>query len=129
MTAGLSIDLRSAVPPFEQIRAQIAALISAGALEPGAHLPTMRRLAADLGIAAGTVARAYRELEHAGLVETGRRKGTTVATSLPPGASPGGAGVEVEQAADRLIAAARSAHLDDAAVLELVRGRLSGTFD
>lgn len=125
MTAGLSIDLRSAVPPFEQIRAQVSALIAAGALAPGTRLPTVRRLAADLGIASGTVARAYRELEHAGLVETGRRKGTTVAAAPPPDGGQRSAVLEVEQAADRLIAAGRLAGLDDVSLLDILRARLN----
>ena len=79
MTAGISVDLGSATPPYEQIRAQIASLIALGTLAPGTRLPTVRSLAADLGIAAGTVARAYKELEQAGLIETRRRNGTVVA--------------------------------------------------
>ncbi len=79
MSAGISVDLGSATPPYEQIRAQVASLIALGALAPGTRLPTVRSLAADLGIAAGTVARAYRELEQAGLIETRRRNGTVVA--------------------------------------------------
>ena len=86
MTAGISVNLRSPVPPFEQIRAQIASLIAIGALAPGTRLPAVRSLAGDLGLAAGTVARAYKELEQAGLVETRRRNGTVVAGRLPPSA-------------------------------------------
>jgi DNA-binding transcriptional regulator YhcF (GntR family) len=59
----LTINLDSPVPPYEQLREQIAGLIGAGELKPGARLPPVRQLAADLGIAGGTVARAYRELD------------------------------------------------------------------
>ena len=59
MSAGITVDLRSAIPPYEQIRSQISSLIALGALDPGTRLPTVRSLAADLGIATGTVARAY----------------------------------------------------------------------
>ncbi len=83
MSAGIAVNLRSPVPPFEQIRAQIASLISLGTLAAGTRLPTVRSLASDLGLAAGTVARAYKELELAGLVETRRRNGTVVAGSQP----------------------------------------------
>ena len=79
MSAGITVDLGSATPPYEQIRAQISSLIALGTLAPGTRLPTVRSLAADLGIAAGTVARAYRELEQSGLIETRRRNGTVVA--------------------------------------------------
>lgn len=73
------IDPASAVPPFEQLRSQLVDEIAAGSLAAGARLPTVRRLADDLGLAPGTVARAYRELEAHGFVETRGRHGTFVA--------------------------------------------------
>jgi DNA-binding transcriptional regulator YhcF (GntR family) len=77
----IEIDATSYVPPFEQIRAQLAAQIHAGTLPAGQRLPTVRRLAHDLGLAVNTVARAYRELEGAGLITTRGRAGTTVAAT------------------------------------------------
>lgn len=71
-------DPTSAVPPFEQIRVQIADQIGAGELGPGQRLPAIRQLAADLRVAPGTVARAYGLLEADGLVETARARGTVV---------------------------------------------------
>lgn len=128
MNAGISVNLRSPVPPFEQIRAQIASLITVGTLAPGTRLPTVRSLASDLGLAAGTVARAYKELELAGLTETRRRNGTVVAGAPVPPARPDGNGqgaatAEVIAAVDRYIAEGRRAGLDDAAVLEILRAR------
>ncbi|MET7426229.1 GntR family transcriptional regulator [Dactylosporangium sp. NPDC005555] len=70
-------------PPYEQLRRQLAALITTGALPAGARLPPLRQLAGDLGLAVGTVARTYRELESAGLVESRRGGGTSVATAVP----------------------------------------------
>ena len=70
----ISVDPDSAVPPYEQVRAQLAELIGDGRLPVGTRLPTVRQLAADLGLAANTVARAYRELEAAGLLETRGRQ-------------------------------------------------------
>jgi DNA-binding transcriptional regulator YhcF (GntR family) len=75
----LVLDKGSAVPPFEQVRSQIVAAIDSGQLEPGAQLPTVRKLAGDLGLAVNTVAKAYRELEMAGLIETRGRHGSFVA--------------------------------------------------
>ena len=72
------IDPASPTPPFEQLRAQYVAAIASGELPPGSRLPTVRRLAGDLGLAPGTVARAYRELETTGLIETRGRYGTFV---------------------------------------------------
>ncbi|MEU8522447.1 GntR family transcriptional regulator [Streptomyces sp. NBC_01216] len=64
---------------YEQIRAQLAELILSGTLAEGARLPSVRQLAADLGLANGTVVRSYRELEAAGLVHSRRGAGTKVA--------------------------------------------------
>jgi DNA-binding transcriptional regulator YhcF (GntR family) len=74
----LEVDPESPRPPFEQVRSQLAGAISSGALAPEDRLPTIRQLAEDLGLAVNTVARAYRELETAGLVETRGRNGTFV---------------------------------------------------
>lgn len=126
MSAGITVDLRSATPPYEQIRSQISSLIALGALAPGSRLPTVRSLAADLGIAAGTVARAYKELEAAGLVDSRRRGGTVVA---PATGRPGGRGTvpvpaAVQAAVDHYIAAGRAAHLSDEVLLDVLRGKL-----
>lgn len=115
----LEVDLTSSVPPFEQIRRQISEHIAAGHLGPGTRLPTIRTLATDLGIAPGTVARAYRELEAAGLVTTRRRTGTSVAAgAAAPDAAP-------RRAAQSFVALARAHGLDDHDVLDLVREALA----
>ncbi|HET6154198.1 MAG TPA: GntR family transcriptional regulator [Marmoricola sp.] len=72
------LDEFSAVPPYEQIRTQLASHVDSGELQPGDRLPTVRRLAEDLGVAANTVARAYRELEASGVIETRGRAGSFV---------------------------------------------------
>lgn len=74
----VEVDQSSSVPPFEQLRAQIADLAATGQIAVGARLPTVRGLAADLALAPGTVARAYRELEQEGVIETRGRHGTFV---------------------------------------------------
>jgi GntR family transcriptional regulator len=79
----IRVDPSSAVPPFEQVRQQIADLILLGVLVAGQKLPPVRQLAADLGLANGTIARAYQELESAGLVVTRRAAGTRVAARVP----------------------------------------------
>lgn len=80
----LVVDANSSVPPFEQVRAQIVDLVARGELAPGTRLPPVRQLAAQLGIAANTVARSYRELEQQGVIETHGRNGTTVASHGDP---------------------------------------------
>lgn len=72
-------DELSPVAPYEQIRSQIADDVATGVLQPGDRLPTVRSLAVDLGLAANTVARAYRELEQVGVIETRGRAGSFVA--------------------------------------------------
>jgi DNA-binding transcriptional regulator YhcF (GntR family) len=74
----ISVDTSAGEPPYEQIRTQIARQVAAGELPPGTRLPTVRALAATLGLATNTVARAYRELEHSGVVTTRGRAGTVV---------------------------------------------------
>jgi DNA-binding transcriptional regulator YhcF (GntR family) len=77
----LVIDPASPTPPFEQLRAQLARQIQDRTLTVGARLPTIRRLAADLGLAVNTVGRAYRELEDAGLIETRGPAGSFVSAA------------------------------------------------
>ena len=74
----VEVDARSPVPPYEQLRQDVTALVLAGELRPGDRLPSIRQLANDLGLAGGTVARAYRELESEGVVTTHGRHGTVV---------------------------------------------------
>jgi DNA-binding transcriptional regulator YhcF (GntR family) len=72
------LDATAGPPLFEQLRTQIIDGIRDGRLAAGARLPTVRELAGRLGLAVNTVARTYRELETAGMVETRRRLGTFV---------------------------------------------------
>ncbi|WP_148574303.1 GntR family transcriptional regulator [Nocardioides caldifontis] len=77
----LIVDTASAVPPYEQVRAQIAQQVADGELPAGTKLATVRQLAEDLGLAPNTVARAYKELEADGVIETHGRRGTFVRSS------------------------------------------------
>ncbi len=78
----LVVDTADPTPPYEQLRRQLADLISTGVLEADTRLPPLRQLAADLGLAVGTVARTYRELEVAGLVVSRRGGGTKVSAGV-----------------------------------------------
>ncbi|MGW0159101.1 GntR family transcriptional regulator [Mycobacterium sp. NPDC003323] len=77
------LDADAAAPLFDQLRTQIIDAVRDGTLEPGTRLPTVRDLAGQLGLAVNTVARAYRELEAAGVLETRGRFGTFVARVDP----------------------------------------------
>jgi DNA-binding transcriptional regulator YhcF (GntR family) len=112
------IDADSPVPPYEQVRLRIAELAAGGVLAAGAKLPPVRRLAEELGLATNTVARAYRELEQAGLVETHGRAGTlvTARAAQTPAAA--------QKAAHRYAEQAAALGVAPAAALELVRAAL-----
>jgi DNA-binding transcriptional regulator YhcF (GntR family) len=88
------LDAKAGTPLFDQLRTQIIDGIRDGRLAAGTRLPTVRALAARLGLAVNTVGRTYRELESAGMVETRGRAGTFVC-----GVDPGDA---------RMVAAARA---------------------
>ena len=118
MTASITVDVTSGVPPYEQIRGQVGSLIAAGVLPAGTRLPTVRDLAADLGVAVGTVVRAYRELEAAGLVVSRRRTGTVVAPGQQLGTS------TLQAAVVDLVSEARRSGVPDADLLALVQGAL-----
>jgi DNA-binding transcriptional regulator YhcF (GntR family) len=87
MSSALTVNPDDPTPPYEQLRRQLVDLIEAGVLAEGERLPPLRQLAGDLGLAVGTVARTYRELEAAGLVRSRRGGGTRVAlTAAKPSA-------------------------------------------
>ncbi|SEG58322.1 DNA-binding transcriptional regulator YhcF, GntR family [Actinacidiphila yanglinensis] len=79
MSLRITIDLDAASAPYEQVRAQIAEEARAGLLPVNYKLPTVRGLAEQLGLAANTVAKAYRALEADGVIETRGRHGTYIA--------------------------------------------------
>lgn len=109
----ISIDPEGSDPPYAQVREQLRAQVQAGELTPGTRLPTVRRLAGDLGLANNTVARAYRELETLGLIET-RGRGGSVVTG-------GGAERAAREAASVYVERLRSLGLDEAEAVRLVR--------
>lgn len=112
------IDPASAVPPFEQLRRRLIDDVADGRLSPGTRLPTVRRLAEDLGLAPGTVARAYRELEATGIIETRGRNGTFVAPQ-------GDAAIrEAQRAAAAFAEQIRALRVDPDQALALVRAAL-----
>ena len=78
----LIIDEHSPTPPFEQLRQQVVDAVRTGTAAPGDKLPTVRRLADELGLAPNTVARAYRELEADAVIATHGRRGTFVRSEV-----------------------------------------------
>ena len=109
------VDTASSVPPYEQVRAQIAQQVASGELPAGTRLATVRQMAADLDLATNTVARAYRELEADGVIATHGRKGTFVRSDVLSSSS--GAAQEL---AEQFTAKARKLGLTRAEATRLV---------
>lgn len=114
----ITVDSGAPVPPYEQIRAQFAQQIHDRRLVVGSRLPTVRQLAADLGLAVNTVARAYRELEEAGLIETRGRAGSFVAASGEPARD------RARQAAQQYAELTRSLGIEAAEAVRIIRAAL-----
>jgi GntR family transcriptional regulator len=74
------LDTSSGVPFYRQIIDQVLLAVADGRLSPGAQLPTVRQLAVDLSVNLNTVAKAYREMEIRGMVDTQQGTGTFVST-------------------------------------------------
>jgi GntR family transcriptional regulator len=74
----ITLDPRSREPIYTQIVEQVQHMVAAGRLKPGAQLPTVRQLAADLRVNFNTVARAYRMLHDDGVISTQQGRGTYI---------------------------------------------------
>jgi GntR family transcriptional regulator len=110
------------VPIYLQIVNQVKYLVAAGRLSPGEELPAIRVLAERLLINPNTVARAYRELETAGVVTKRRTAGTYVSDAGSPLARKERMKI-LSQRVDALLAEARQLNIGVDEVLELVRQR------
>jgi GntR family transcriptional regulator len=80
----LHIQFQDGVPIYLQVMQQIKYLVASGRLQPGDELPSIRALAEQLVVNPNTIARAYRELEVAGVVEKRRTAGTFIAETGSP---------------------------------------------
>jgi DNA-binding transcriptional regulator YhcF (GntR family) len=118
----IDVDPSSSVAPYEQVRASVTSLVRSGTLPPHTRLPAVRRLAVDLGLAANTVARAYRELEAAGVVETRGRLGTFV---VDPSSASGSGRDEAREAAREYAARMRSLGVSPERAVDLARAALA----
>ena len=118
------IDPRSGLPLYLQLIEQVRHAIEVGGLRAGDQLPGMRRLAEELVMNPNTVAKAYREMEHAGLIELRHGAGAFVAggqTAGPPGIRKGRVIVH------RTVATLRGLGLDAGAIRRLVESELVET--
>ncbi|NLU76444.1 GntR family transcriptional regulator [Streptomyces sp. HNM0575] len=122
MSLQITIDPAAPDAPYEQLRAQIAEQARGGGLPTGYKLPTVRGLAEELGLAANTVAKAYRALESDGVIETRGRHGTFVAAAGDAAAR------EISAAAQTYAQRARRLGLDRDAALAAVGDALRAVY-
>lgn len=118
----LHISTKDAVPIYQQIVTQIKHMVASGRLRPGNEVPPIRVLAEQLIINPNTVARAYRELEAAGILVSRRGSGTRVSEK----GSPLGYAERLRALTERVEGLLVEAdHLDFTVedVIELIRGR------
>jgi len=92
------LDASTGVPFYRQVIDQVLLGVADGRLRPGEQLPTVRQLAVDLSVNLNTVAKAYREMEIRGIVQTQQGTGTFVADRRPDGRA-----AERKKALDRLV--------------------------
>jgi GntR family transcriptional regulator len=105
------LDAKSGVPTYLQLVQQVKQAVRLGILKPGDQLPTVKEVVGALAINPNTVLKAYRELDHEGLVEGKRGQGTFVSSQPPP--VPPDEVKGLRSALDRWIHRARAAGLDD----------------
>ncbi len=115
--------MASDVPPFEQVQRQIVDQVERGSLKAGDRLPPVRRLAKELGLAANTVAKSYRQLESSGVVETRGRHGTFVAGTKAARYG------QAAQAARDFVRRIHDLNISESEVLTILRGELEGGGD
>ena len=118
----IHISSHDGVPIYLQIVNQVKYLVAAGRLEPGQELPPIRTLAEQLVINPNTVARAYRELELAGVVTKRRTAGTYVSDTTSPLARRERLKIVTERV-DALLAEARQMNIDTETLIELIHER------
>jgi GntR family transcriptional regulator len=105
------IDSRSGVAPYQQLAQQVRHALRMGLLHEGDQLPTVKEVVAQVAINPNTVLKAYRELEHEGLVAGRPGRGTFVTRTLP--GAPLAATRSLQRDLVRWLDKARRAGLDD----------------
>ena len=112
----------SGVPPYLQLVQQVRRAIAMGVLDVGDQLPTVKQVVAEVAINPNTVLKAYRELEHEGLVEGRQGVGTFVARR--PAGPPPGTQAKLARSLARWVEQARAAGLDDESIAGMLRTTL-----
>jgi len=121
---GLQLDFRSGLPAYLQIFRYVERQAASGRLAPGDQLPTVRGLAAQLGLNFNTVARAYRSLQATGVVTTQRGRGTYIMQGWSPQGPARSRRRLLQALADEYVAAGRRHRFSDAELADGLRRRL-----
>jgi GntR family transcriptional regulator len=119
------LDPRSGVATYLQIVQQVKEALRLGTIDVGDQLPTVREVVADLAINPNTVAKAYRDLEHEGLVVAYQGRGTFIASTLAPASLRHHE--ELRAALERWLQTAESAGLDEESIRALISATLRET--
>jgi GntR family transcriptional regulator len=119
------LDPSSGVATYLQIVQQVKDALRLGTIDVGDQLPTVREVVADLAVNPNTVAKAYRELEHEGLVVARQGRGTFVASTLAPASLHHHNALRA--AFERWLAAAEAAGLDEESIRALISSTLRET--
>jgi|SRR6059058_4188570 len=122
MSMQLHISPKDGVPIYRQIVNQVKYLVGSGRLVPGEELPPIRVLAEQLVVNPNTVARAYAELERAGIVTKRHGSGTYVSDNGSPLKRAERLKI-LAQRADALVAEARHLEVEISELLDVVRER------
>lgn len=125
MNVPFQVDPRSATPIYDQVATQVKHAVAAGVLQRGEALPSVRQLAVSLRVNPNTIARAYRELESEGVVESRRGQGTFVTGTGRKLTAPGRRKA-LEPAATTLAAEAHALGIERDELTELVGGAWDG---
>ncbi len=123
----IHISTRDGVPIYLQIVNQVKFLVASGRLSAGEELPPIRTLAEQLLVNPNTVARAYRELELAGVVTKRRTTGTYVSDAASPLARRERLKIITERV-DALLAEARQMNIPIESLVELIEARDEALF-
>ena len=126
MSSLLRVDAAAAVPIWRQIEEGMTHLVAAGALGPGAAVPSVRDLARDLRVNPATVAKAYQRLVEQGVLEVRRGEGTFVA-SAPPALPRGQRSRVIAEAATRYVAGIANLGASREEALQAVRDAWEAT--
>lgn len=125
MPVVLTIDPRSGVPIYLQLIEQVKRSVALGILQAGEQLPTVKQLALDLTVNPNTVAKAYRDLERDGVIETAPGRGSFVRADGAEESSRAAADDVARDAIERAVREAKSVGLRRSEVRNLLEQALN----